>query len=1043
MIHPRTGRNGPFPVNADSWRKALASVTIRLLPVWLALCCLIVQLEAGGWSEHHLSPLSSEIYRRDARLWGVSMVDAEYGWAVGDRGTIWHTRDGGQTWQMQRSGVEDSLRGVAFINRDVGMAVGTTIQPYTQTSSAVVLLTRDGGRQWLPNRKTLLPGLNRVGLFDARNGWAAGDPSALYPSGMFITSDSGQSWRPLTGAGATSWLAADMLDPQTGALAGRKGTAAAVRRGEVRPGEVGSFGLRSLWQLRLAPPTGGWLVADGGLILQTPDLGTSWQAPQAEAPEAAAQFDFHALATRGERVWVAGTPGTRIFHSADGGRSWHVALTGSSVPIRAMAFADERHGVAVGDLGTILKTSDGGHTWQTQQAGGTRAALMTVFARAEDVPLELLARLCGDEGYRGVVEIIGRDDIERPPRGPAHAANRTHEAVVAVGACGANTAWRFPMRQLGLELDARQIAAVWDRANDGRAFEEIRRHLVRQLRMWRPDVVVTHDASPKGDNPHGHLVNQLVLEAIEQAADPTSFASLATDAGLGPWRVRKVFAKLEPGQRGMPELTAAQIAVRLGSSLEGLCALPRGILHSEFTPPPPTLGFSLLVSRLPQDPGGRDFFAGVDLRPGGDARRELLQPEPGGVSELKRLAQRRQHIEGILRRSRDDAQTSAHLLAGATELTRGLGSSTAGDVLYHLGRKFVQAGQWVMASEMFEHLVENHPDHPLCAPALTWLVQYHASSEALWRIQGAQRVSVQHADGRSDVQAPGLGGRHASALAIEVPEAAEGPKRAAELGTRIEQTRPALFAQPALRFPLAVADRKRGFPKAAERYFLLASRGAGRDAWWLNARGELWLAEPEGPPPKPFLPCRVAASKPRLDGNLDDAVWRRAKAAPLRSLLGDDGAWPAEVKLAYDEQFLYLAVHCQKAPGLPYQTAQGPRPRNADLSGQDRVELYLDLDRDYATWYRFAVDHRGWVAESCWGDASWNPTWFVAQAADDQSWTIEAAIPLDQLTGAYPAPRDVWAVGIQRIVPGTGFQSWTQPAAVEVVPEGFGWLMFE
>jgi hypothetical protein len=90
-----------------------------------------------------------------------------------------------------------------------------------------------------------------------------------------------------------------------------------------------------------------------------------------------------------------------------------------------------------------------------------------------------------------------------------------------------------------------------------------------------------------------------------------------------------------------------------------------------------------------------------------------------------------------------------------------------------------------------------------------------------------------------------------------------------------------------------------------------------------------------------------------------------------------------------------------------------------------------------------AMDHRGWVAESCWGDMSWNPTWFVAQAADEQSWTIETAIPLDQLTGVYPGPRAVWAVGIQRIVPGVGFQSWTQPAAIEVLPEGFGWLMFD
>ena len=55
----------------------------------------------------------------------------------------------------------------------------------------------------------------------------------------------------------------------------------------------------------------------------------------------------------------------------------------------------------------------------------------------------------------------------------------------------------------------------------------------------------------------------------------------------------------------------------------------------------------------------------------------------------------------------------------------------------------------------------------------------------------------------------------------------------------------------------------------------------------------------------------------------------------------------------------------------------------------------------------------------------------------------EAAIPLAQLTGTMPKSSDVWALGIQRIVPGVGMQSWTTPAAVEPTPQGFGYLIFE
>ena len=127
----------------------------------------------------------------------------------------------------------------------------------------------------------------------------------------------------------------------------------------------------------------------------------------------------------------------------------------------------------------------------------------------------------------------------------------------------------------------------------------------------------------------------------------------------------------------------------------------------------------------------------------------------------------------------------------------------------------------------------------------------------------------------------------------------------------------------------------------------------------------------------------------------------------------------------------------------PGENRAARRPRNADLSAQDHVEVFLDLDRDYTTYYRFAVDRRGWTNDSFWGDATWNPTWFVAARQEKGEWTVEAAIPLAELTGRPPKPHDIWAVGIQRVAPGVGFQSWTTPAAVTVLPDGFGYLMFE
>ena len=79
----------------------------------------------------------------DAALADVQFVDRSTGWAVSDRGAIWHTADGGNTWQRQESPVSCRLNAVFFLDRQQGWAVGGTVQPYSQATRGVVL--RRGG----------------------------------------------------------------------------------------------------------------------------------------------------------------------------------------------------------------------------------------------------------------------------------------------------------------------------------------------------------------------------------------------------------------------------------------------------------------------------------------------------------------------------------------------------------------------------------------------------------------------------------------------------------------------------------------------------------------------------------------------------------------------------------------------------------------------------------------------------------------------------------------------------------------------------------
>lgn len=979
--------------------------------------------------------MASSAMRADACLHDICFVDAEHGWAAGDRGVLLATEDGGRTWGEQNSNLACPLESVFFLDAQTGWAAGGYARPYTHTSVGAIVATPDGGRHWYYNPKLLLPAIRQIRFFNARQGVAVGCPSAMFASGVFATDNGAQSFSGLSGE-PCDWLGGSFVTPRDGVLVGRDGRAALARGGQIQRAQLDSLGLTDLRRVRLAAGNLAWLCGDGGVIRVSSDGGVNWRRPETlPDPEQLAQFDFLALAARGPKVWIAGSPGTRVFHSPDGGKTWQCHSTGTTLPIEALAFADEQTGWAAGAMGQILKTEDGGRTWQRQRGGGQRAALLGLFATGQGVPLELLARLSGNEGFLSAVEVLCREDLDGGTRGEVAAEDRLREAVVAVGGAYARLATRFPVRNAGLKLDGRQIVELWDRANDGRGEEALHDLLVRQIRLWRPSVIVTHDASPRGEDPVGHLVNQAVLHAVTDAADAKACPAQVELAGLSPWKTAKVFAALPPGQRGVLELTPSQLAGRLGHSLGEVADGPRALLESEFRLPPPMLGFRQLVNSLPHDEPQRDFFGGIAIPPKSDARRALSEPPADGLAQVRRAAEKRRNMQAILERIGSDAQGGAQFLGQAGELTLGLEPNSAAQILYQLADRYHCTGRGDLAADAFTMLVERHGDNPLAEPALCWLVEYFSGSETQWQALSALRSP----------------GDEAPIAALDAAAAKARFERAMAVGNDIDRTRPNLMADPHVRFSLAAAARRLPPPKPGQRSFTAPLREADSAAWQACAKAETWLAERRGRCPKPALHVATAAEKPKLDGKLDDPVWQAALPVSLESPLGDDADWPAAVMMACDDEYLYIAAVCRKPPGGRYDFTPGKRPRDADLADRDRIEVYLDLDRDYSTWFKLSIDYRGWVADECWGDRSWNPRWFVASSAANvwgdadpgREWTVEAAIPLNQLSQQKPTRETAWAVGIQRIAPGTGMQALGPPCGVRVVPEGFGLMLFD
>ncbi|HEX4148832.1 MAG TPA: YCF48-related protein, partial [Pirellulales bacterium] len=578
----------------------------------------------------------------------VAFVDAEHGWAVGDWGTIWQTTDGGARWELQASGVGCRLESVQFVDAQNGWAAGGLNHPYSQTTHGVLLRTHDGGRTWQRDNNLMLPALKRVKFFNAGRGWALGQSSPLFATGLFSTDDAGRSWAPQCGTSIQSWSTGDFLDATTGMVASRSGSLGAAQRGAIEE-QPSPGGLRNVRRIKFSGPKSGWLVGDGGLILTTADRGRSWQPPASgPAQMVGTDFDFQALEVRDAKCWIAGSPGTRVMYTGDGGQSWQAFATGQNAPLTAISFVDEQHGWAVGELGVILRTSDGGRTWQRQRSTAKRAALLAFFSEPANVPLELIARVSGNEGFLSAVRFVNRLDVETHTQSTDSLAERGHAALAAVGASSARTAWAFPIRQPGVAISAEQLVATWDRIHNGQGLQRLEAYLVREIRCWRPEVIVTHAASPRGDDLLGHTINQVVLRAAEQAADAQRFPEQITQLGLEPWQPRKVLGALPEGQLGTINLTSSQLAPRLGCSLADAADTARALLFDSYTGAPATIGFQLLVDHVPQGAGAQDIMSGITLYPGGEARRLLGDAADATNDLMRRVAQKHRSLQAIL-----------------------------------------------------------------------------------------------------------------------------------------------------------------------------------------------------------------------------------------------------------------------------------------------------------------------------------------------------------------------------------------------------------
>ncbi len=1058
---------------------------------WIAVAGVLLSTGALLADElHDFSPSSGEPVtpeQDDAALHDVQFVTSQTGWAVGDRGVVWKTSDGGRTWRLQPTPVDCSLRSVCFVNERLGWVVGGGVTSQTQSEYGVVLKTDNSGQTWTELSGRSVPMLYRVKFFTGLHGIAVGNASARFSTGCLTTEDGGATWQPISGSASDGWRAGDFLNPTTGYVGGLRGEHAPFGT-KLLPRTTSTFGLRGVNAIQLQSTGRGWLVGDGGLAMSTDAAGAVWDSNVGLAAAVRETFDFRAVATNGSHVWIAGTPGGVIWHSSGQGE-WRPQFTRTTAPIHALSFVTDRQGCAVGAFGQILLTVDGGNSWHPIRAGGRRAALLVIQSGLDRTPIRLLTRDSGEQGFRAVVSVTARRDVGPDGYLESDGDGRLHDAVIATGACDTQIGWRLPIAAPGLDRDYQRLVQQWSLLTDNRLPDVMLGGLVRDLRTWRPDVVLIDD--PSGDDATAQLIYQAVEQAVKHAADATRFPEQIHLGGLHPWSVARVVTRLPAGQLGDVNLDPNELLPRKQRTLAMAAADPLGRLGLRTTDDREGYRFVSGVAV-----GSRSLFAGLSLPTGGDARRDTTITTEIDYEALERLAQHQRNFNAYAERAVDDLTQASQLVAQLDDVIGAAPPDQAALQLAALADEYKSRAHWQLAEETLIELVQRYPREPVALESMRWLLTLWTSQEVGWQRLSAMtagqsnvtfdghaaQANITRAEQRSaEERLQELVRSPTSPLAIQPVgaqvavggkdgqrklEASRWKEQAVYVAETMSQSAPNFFAEPANQFLYAALLRSRGQYSKSDAIYREFVNDSD-PAWQRAARGEAWIMGSPAESPKPVVRCRRAESPPFLDGLLSDLCWQEAREIRLGQpdqAADDDGGRflgttsisdgerdrddiegeAAIVMLAYDAEYLYVAASIPRNEGLPPDPPQlAGREHDANLAGFDQISLQLDVDRDYATYYRFDVDSRAQTREACWTDQSWDPEWYVAADSDPRRWSIEVAIPINALVPAPPGRGQTWGAGIVRTMPAIGVESWTGDSGAVPRPPVFGLLRFE
>jgi photosystem II stability/assembly factor-like uncharacterized protein len=224
----------------------------------------------GGESWKKVNVVGHDV---DARLVRALFTQGGRGWAFGEAGALYTTRDGGSSWERQKVPTRHLLLGGWFLDDEQGWLVG---------AGATLLQTNDGGETWhtgtllgftpvsSDKAETERVRFTATSFVDRRRGWAVGAEGRV-----FATRDGGRTWAAQTSNVASDLSDVKFLDEFEGWAVGAQGTLIHTTDGGAHWMIERTGTTHALERICFVGRTRGWLVGFGGTILSyTPDAAT-------------------------------------------------------------------------------------------------------------------------------------------------------------------------------------------------------------------------------------------------------------------------------------------------------------------------------------------------------------------------------------------------------------------------------------------------------------------------------------------------------------------------------------------------------------------------------------------------------------------------------------------------------------------------------------------------------------------------------------------------------------------------------------------------